>query len=336
VAGKAKKGKAFDIDAIEKLDLDSLLGSVEHYSVGGVKTASDIADIQRIPIGYSSVDKFLGGGFPRGRITEISGQEGSGKTLLAMAAVAGTQKLGDLAVWIDAENTFDPQWAEINGVDINKMIIVVPESGDKGYELVKQFVASNKFGVVVVDSVAGMIPEAELLGEVGDANIGLHARLNGSAMKHLGAIMPHRPRTALLLINQFRSNIGQMGHGPQNVTTGGKAIPFYCTVRLWLRRQYIINSSGDTTGVDIEVSTKKAKITGMKDRSKATFRVDFDYGIDFAQDVLDILLVSGALRKAGAWFTYEGTDPFKVQGEYAVKQLIRQNLDGWRSQLASS
>lgn len=326
------KKRELDFDALERLSDEDALKYIQQD--GKLWFASSLETVARLPTEYSTIDTLLGGGFPRGRITEIFGPESSSKTVLTLGLVATTQRNGGRVAWIDAERSYDKLWGELNGVDNSSLFMAIPDDGDEGYELVKTLVGSGKFDLVVVDSVANMVPRAELVGAIGDAQVGLHARLNGSAMRQLSTLLSKRLRTALVLINQIRSNVNTTGMGPQTSTTGGRAIPFYASLRLGLRQmQFLKQGEENTVGGEFQALVKKAKITGIKAQSKALFRVDFDHGLDYAFDILDQAEEAGLVIKSGAW--YSDKDGNRLgQGVETAKKTIRENMAQWRSRLA--
>lgn len=308
---KKKKGEKLSLEELEKRLLAELGDEV-------FLRGSDVEDLSPIPTGLMSVDKLLGGGFRRGRFTEIYGAPSSSKTLLVLAAMAEAQKQGGIAVFIDLERTFDKAWAKKNGVDIEALRYILPESGEQAWDLLEQYLASGEVDFIGLDSVAQLVPTAEMEDEMGHANIGLAARMNAKAMRRL---TPRLGRTAVVLINQLRGNVAPGGYGPSETTAGGKAIPFYAAIRLRMRRIAYIESAGVKVGGRFNIRVEKCKVTGMKPYSMVEFEVDFDTGLDFAKDILSRAINENIIKKAGAWFSIEGQEE-KFQGERAIKDYL--------------
>jgi recombination protein RecA len=297
-----------------------------------VNLGSEEPRVGRVPSRLFTVNEVLGGGYPRGRMTEIYGKEGSSKSSLALDAIASAQELGGEAILIDTENTFDPEWAQKHGVNIEQLRVVHPTTGELAYEITRKYLATGKIDIIVVDSVANIVPNAELEGEIADANIGLQARLNAKAMRLLTNLLPYNQRTAILLVNQIRGNVVPGGYGPSEITSGGKAIPFYCTLRMSTRRIEWIRAGEVVTGARFQVEVIKAKLTGMSNKAVAVFDVDFAYGLDYAAEALGRAVERGLIAKAGSWYT-DVDNGHRVQGEKAVKDYIRQNLATWRERV---
>jgi recombination protein RecA len=331
----------------DRLSLEELEASLrEEFGEDFITTADKVEDVARIPTGLVGMDRTLGGGIPRGRITEIYGPSSSSKTTLCLGIIAQAQKLGGNCVFIDAEKTFDKGWAELNGVDLKTLKLIEPTHGDQAWNVIESFIATNEVDVLVLDSIANCIPRAELDGNIGDANIGLHARLNSQAMRtvtsYFGAGENKNHRTALILINQERKAVstGPASYGgPQNTTTGGTAIPYYATLRLELRRMSWVTRGGEdnVVGAQMRMRPIKAKITGVKPRASCLFEIDFDRGLDTAKDVLIGGIAMGFIKKKGAWFEIEGVEK-PLQGEAAVKDYLRDSglLNDFRERLLNA
>jgi recombination protein RecA len=261
-----------------------------------------------IPTGIWSVDHdLLGiGGVPRGRIIEIFGPEASGKTTLALRIVGAAQAAGELAAYIDAENSVDPKWASTNGVNVKALMISQPDSGEEALGILDMLVESAAFGVIVVDSVAALVPQAELDGEIGDANVGLQARLMSQAMRMLRSKI-NKNKTVVIFINQIREKIGVMFGSPET-TTGGRALKFYSSVRLDMRR---IGAIKDGSGDDAPIIGNRTRIKAVKNKVGTPFRevemdLLFDRGLDVTGNLLDNAVDYGIVEKSGAWYSIGG------------------------------
>ncbi len=276
-------------------------------------------DVETIPTGSLSLDIALGGGVPKGRIIEIYGPESSGKTTLTLHVVAEVQKAGGVAAFIDAEHALDPAYAKRIGVDTEKLLVSQPDSGEQALEIVETLVRSNAVDIVVIDSVAALVPQAEIEGDMGDSHMGLQARLMSQALRKLTAIIS-RSKCTVVFINQLRMKIGVMFGNPET-TTGGNALKFYASVRMDIRRTSQIKSAEEVLGNRVRVKVVKNKIAPPF--REAEFDIMFNQGISREGDVLDLAIAKGILTKAGAWIAYEGTNV--AQGREAGKQYLKDN-----------
>lgn len=278
------------------------------------------AAVEVIPTGSLSLDIALGvGGIPRGRITEIYGPEASGKTTLCQHIISEAQKRGGNAVFIDVEHAFDPAYAARCGVDIDNLYIAQPDTGEQALEIAEALVRSNAIDVVVVDSVAALVPRAEIEGEMGDAHVGLHARLMSQALRKLAGAVK-QSNTAFIFTNQLRQKIGVMFGNPET-TTGGMALRFYASVRLDMRRVEAIKDGNEIIGNRTRVTVTKNKVAPPF--RKAEFDIMYNEGISKAGDVLDIAVAHDIVEKRGAFYLYGETR--LGQGRENAKQFLREN-----------
>ncbi len=293
------------------------------YGRGAIMKMGDevVEDIDVIPTGSIGLNNALGvGGYPKGRIIEIYGPESSGKTTLAIHAIAEAQKRGGIAAIIDAEHAFDRFYAQKLGVDVNNLLISQPDNGEQALEIAEQLIRSAAVDIVVVDSVAALTPKSEIEGEMGDRNMGLHARLMSQAMRKLtGAIA--RTNTTCIFINQLREKIGQM-FGPVETTTGGNALKFYASVRIDIRSRTAIKGSDDKVfGRRTAVKVVKNKVAPPFKRCE--FDIMFGEGISRSGEILDLGVDYDIIAKSGSWFSYNGTKI--AQGRDAAKMVIADN-----------
>lgn len=308
------KIKALDI-AVSQLEKQFGRGSIvrlgdESFRVG----------IKAIPSGSLSLDIAMGiGGFPRGRVVEIFGPESSGKTTLALNVVANAQKIGGIACFIDAEHALDPDFAKLIGVDIDNLLVSQPDSAEQALEICESLVRSNAVDVIVIDSVAALVPKAEIEGEMGDSHMGLQARLMSQALRKLTAIIS-RSRTLVIFINQIRDKIGVMFGSPET-TTGGRALKFYSTMRLDIRRISTIKEKEEHVGNRVKVKVVKNKLSAPF--KIAEFDILFKEGFSREGDILDLALEEKLVQKSGAWFSMDGEN--LGQGRENTRQYMKEH-----------
>lgn len=276
-------------------------------------------EVEVIPSGSLSLDIALGGGYPKGRVIEIYGPESSGKTTLTLHAIAEIQKQGGTAAFVDAEHALDPAYARKVGVDTDNLLVSQPDNGEQALEIVETLVRSNAVDIVVVDSVAALVPQAEIDGDMGDAHMGLQARLMSQALRKLTGIIS-KSKTTVIFINQIRMKIGVMFGNPET-TTGGNALKFYASVRLDIRRIGQIKSGEDIIGNRTKVKIVKNKIAPPF--KTAEFDIMYNEGISKTGDVLDLAVQYGVIGKAGAWFDYN--EQKIAQGREAAKVYLKEN-----------
>ncbi|MBR4496950.1 MAG: recombinase RecA [Acholeplasmatales bacterium] len=303
--------------------LEQALKLIEkEYGKGSVMRLGDEVDrkIEVIPTGSISLDKALGvGGYPKGRIIEIYGPESSGKTTFALHAIANAQKNGGYAAFIDAEHALDPVYAKALGVDVENLILSQPDSGEQALEITEALIKSGSIDVIVIDSVAALVPEAELNGDMGDSHVGLHARLMSQAMRKLAGVI-NKTKCVAIFINQIREKVGVMFGNPET-TTGGRALKFYASVRLEIRRGEAIKDGATILGNRTSIKVVKNKVAPPF----KTAEVDIIYGkgISYVGEIVDLGVQAGIIQKAGAWFSYEGA---KIgQGRENTKDYLENN-----------
>ena len=304
--------------------LDAALAQIEkQYGKGSVMKLGDSAatmNIEAVPTGSLSLDLALGiGGMPKGRIVEIYGPESSGKTTVALHVVAEVQKQGGIAGFIDAEHALDPVYAQKIGVDIDNLYISQPDNGEQALEITETMVRSGAVDVVIVDSVAALVPRAEIDGEMGDAHVGLQARLMSQALRKLTAVIS-KTNCVVIFINQLREKVGVMFGNPET-TTGGRALKFYSSVRLDVRRIETLKVSGEVVGNRTRVKVVKNKVAPPF--KEAEFDIMFGEGISGEGDILDLAANYDIVQKSGAWYAYQGE---KIgQGRENAKMFLKNN-----------
>jgi recombination protein RecA len=276
-------------------------------------------NVETTPTGSLSLDLALGGGIPRGRIIEIYGPESSGKTTLTLHAIAEIQKQGGTAAFIDAEHALDPAYAKRIGVDVENLLLSQPDNGEQALEITETLVRSSAVDLIVVDSVAALVPRAEIEGDMGDPQMGLQARLMSQALRKLTGVIS-RSKTTVIFINQIRMKIGVMFGNPET-TTGGNALKFYASVRMDIRRISQIKSGDSVIGNRARVKVVKNKIAPPF--REAEFDIMYNQGISTSGDILDLAVNNNIVEKAGAWFSYNGE---KIgQGREAAKTYLQEN-----------
>ncbi len=297
----------------------------KQHGKGSIMRLGDDASrvgIETVPTGSLALDLALGvGGLPRGRIVEIYGPEGSGKTSLSLHVIAEAQKGGGLVSFIDAEHALDPTYAKAVGVDIDNLLVSQPDTGEQALEITDTLVRSGAMDVIVVDSVAALVPRAELEGEMGDTHVGLQARLMSQALRKLAGSV-NRSKTILIFINQLREKVGVMFGSPET-TPGGRALKFYSSVRLDVRRIESLKDGGEVVGSRVRVKVVKNKVSAPF--RNAEFDIQYGTGISKEGSLLDVAIDHGIVRKSGAWFIY-GDDQLG-QGRENAKQFLAENAD---------
>jgi recombination protein RecA len=303
---------------------DALKAIEKEYGKGSIMRLGDRADvsIDAIPSGSLSLDQALGiGGYPKGRIVEIFGPESSGKTTLALHAIAECQKQGGRCAFIDAENAIDPQYAKHLGVNIDELILSQPDSGEQALDITELLIKSGAIDLVVIDSVAALVPQAELDGEMGDASVGLQARLMSKAMRKLAGAMNHSSTTAIF-INQLREKVGIMFGNPET-TPGGRALKFYASVRLDVRRGETLKNGTEAYGNVVKIKVVKNKVAPPF--KMALVNMIYGEGISHLDEVINLAIDHEIIDKAGAWFSYNGE---KIgQGFNSVREYMKNNPD---------
>jgi len=303
--------------------LEAAISQIEkHFGKGAIMRlgATGISEVSIIPSGSIGLDAALGvGGYPRGRIVEIFGPEASGKTTLALTAIAEAQKMGGNAAFIDAEHALDPGYAERLGVKINDLLISQPDTGEQGLEVAETLVRSGAVDIIAIDSVAALVPKAELEGDMGDTLPGLQARLMSQALRKLAAAIS-KSQTIVMFINQMRMKIGVMFGSPET-TTGGQALKFYSSVRLDIRRIETIKHAEEFIGSRVRVKVVKNKLAPPF--KQAEFDIYFNEGISKVGELVDLGVEKAIIEKAGAWYSYGGN---RIgQGRENAKEYLRAN-----------
>ena len=305
--------------------LNETLKQIEKlYGKGAVMRLGDreSVDVDAIPTGSLLLDEAIGvGGYPKGRIIEIFGPESSGKTTLALHAIAECQKMGGRAAFIDAEHAIDPIYAKNLGVDINELILSQPDNGEQALEIVEMLANSGGVNLIIVDSVAALVPQAELDGEMGDSSVGLQARLMSKAMRKIAGIL-NKKECAVIFINQLREKVGVM-YGNPETTSGGRALKFYASVRIDIRRTEAIKQGSEIVGNTCRVKIVKNKVSPPF--KQCEIDIIYGQGISKQAEVLDRAVELGIVKKSGSWFEYNGNKI--AQGRDAAKTYLKENED---------
>ena len=297
---------------MEKIEKDFGKGSIMRMS------SAEVADVQVIPTGSITLDMALGvGGYPKGRVIEIYGPESSGKTTLAIHAIAEAQKAGGIAAFIDAEHAFDSSYAQQLGVDVDNLLISQPDNGEQALEIADSLIRSSAIDIIVIDSVAALTPKAEIEGEMGDAKMGLQARLMSQALRKLTSSIS-KTKTVCIFINQLRDKIGVV-YGNPETTTGGNALKFYASVRIDIRRVSVIRTARNSSAP--APASKWSKTRWRPPFKKAEFDIMFGEGISKIGEIIDLGVDYGIIKKSGSWFSYG--DRKIGQGRDSVKELLK-------------
>ncbi len=318
-----KEEKKTEIHADKKKALELALSQIEkQFGKGSIMTLSQnvTVQIEAIPTGSLALDAAIGvGGVPKGRVIEIYGPESSGKTTLTLSIINQIQKQGGVAAFIDAEHAFDSSYAKTLGVKLDDLLVSQPDTGEQALEIAETLVRSNAVDLVVIDSVAALTPRAEIEGEMGDSHMGLQARLMSQALRKLTATIS-KSKTCVIFINQIRMKIGVMFGSPET-TTGGRALKFYASVRIDLRRVESIKKGEDIVGNVVKAKIVKNKVAAPF--REALFEIYFDEGISRTSDILDLGIKEGLIVKSGSWFSYENE---KIgQGRDSAKVFLKEN-----------
>lgn len=306
--------------------LDNALKKIEKdYGKGAIMRLGDVVDrmnIEVISSGCLAIDLAVGvGGFPRGRVIEIYGPESSGKTTVALHAIAEAQKAGGIAAFIDAEHALDPVYARNLGVDIDNLLVSQPDCGEQALEITESLVRSGAVDMIVVDSVAALVPKAEIEGEMGDAHVGLQARLMSKALRKLTGIIS-KSRAVVIFINQLREKVGIMFGNPET-TTGGRALKFYSTIRLDVRKGEVIKQNNENVGSRTKVKVVKNKVAPPF--KTAEFDLMYGTGVSYEGTLIDIGVSMDIIKKSGAWYSYN--DERMGQGKEAAKDYLREHKE---------
>jgi recombination protein RecA len=317
-----KNAEVAKASAARERDLEAAISSItKAYGDGSIMRLGDaraLRQIEVIPTGALAIDLALGvGGVPRGRVVEIFGPESSGKTTLMLHVIANAQKAGGLAAFIDAEHAFDPGYAKKLGVNLDDLLVSQPDSGEEALTICETLARSNALDVIVIDSVAALVPKAELEGEMGMATMGMQARLMSQAMRKLTAILA-KSKTTCVFTNQLREKVGVMFGNPET-TPGGKALKFYASVRIDIRRKETIkDAAGNATGNHVKVKIVKNKVAPPF--AEAEFDIIYNHGIDKEGSILDVGIEAGVVEKKGAWLQFNGE--LIGQGKDAAKKAL--------------
>jgi len=311
-------------EPIERKDLEEAVEEIkQRFGEGAIMKLKEarVADVDVVSTGSISLDTALGvGGIPRGRVTEIYGPEGGGKTTLALHILAEAQKKGGVGAFVDAEHALDPDWAKIVGVNIEDLLISQPDSGEQALQIVETLVKSGQVDVIVVDSVAALVPQAEIAGEMGEFQIGLQARLMSQALRKLSGIIS-KTKTIVIFLNQTRMKIGVYGYGNPETTPGGLALKFYASVRIDLRRIAQIKKGDEIIGNRVKAKIVKNKVAAPFKTTE--FDIHYNEGISKFSDILNTGLKLGIIKKQGTWLEYENKK--LGQGLEASKKFLKEN-----------
>jgi recombination protein RecA len=324
-AADAKAAEAAKLTATRQRDLDAAISSItKAYGDGSIMRLGDaraLRQIEVIPTGALAVDLALGvGGIPRGRVIEIFGPESSGKTTLMLHVIASAQKAGGLAAFIDAEHALDAAYAKRLGVNLDDLLVSQPDSGEEALSICETLARSNALDVIVIDSVAALVPKAELEGEMGMATMGMQARLMSQALRKLTAILA-KAKTTCVFTNQMREKVGVMFGNPET-TSGGKALKFYASVRIDIRRKDTLkDAAGNAIGNHVKVKIVKNKVAPPF--AEAEFDILYNHGINKEGSILDVGIESGAVEKKGAWLQFEGA--LIGQGKEAAQKALAES-----------
>lgn len=320
---KATNAKGIEFDKDKKEALEAAMLQIEkNYGKGSVMKLGEKAhmQIEALPTGALSLDYALGiGGLPKGRIIEIYGPESSGKTTVALHVIAEAQKRGGEVAFVDAEHALDPSYAKKLGVNVEELIVSQPDTGEQALEIAEMLVRSNAIDVIVIDSVAALVPKSEIEGEMGDSHVGLHARLMSQALRKLAGVIA-RTNTIAIFINQLREKVGVI-YGNPEVTTGGRALKFYSTVRLEVRKQELIKQGTEILGARTKVKVVKNKVAPPF--KEAEFDIMYGEGISKIGCILDIGAACGIIQKSGTWYNYE--EERIGQGRENAKQFLKEH-----------
>jgi len=307
----------------KKKALELALSQIEkQFGKGAIMRMGDGVnlEIEVIPTGIISLDRALGvGGLPRGRVTEVYGPESSGKTTLTLSIIAQGQKSNGVAAFIDAEHAFDPSYAKLIGIKLEDLLISQPDTGEQALEIVEALVRSNAVDLVVIDSVAALVPRAEIEGQMGDSQIALQARLMSQALRKLTAAIS-KSKTCIVFINQIRMKIGVMFGSPE-VTPGGRALKFYSSVRIDLRKIATVTDQSGVTGIRVRGKIVKNKVAPPF--KEAIFEIMYNEGVSKTGAIIDAAIDEGIIKKAGSWFSYK--DKNLAQGKEQLRSLLREN-----------
>ncbi|MFE1469518.1 recombinase RecA [Nocardiopsis dassonvillei] len=305
--------------------LETALAQIERqFGKGSIMRLGDDdrPPVESIPTGAIALDVALGiGGLPRGRVVEIYGPESSGKTTVALHAVASAQRMGGIAAFVDAEHALDPEYAKKIGVNTDDLLLSQPDTGEQALEIVDMLIRSGAVSTIVIDSVAALVPRAEIEGEMGDSHVGLQARLMSQALRKIAGAL-HQTNTTAIFINQLREKVGVMFGSPET-TTGGKALKFYASVRLDVRRIETLKDGTDAVGNRTRVKVVKNKVAPPF--KQAEFDILYGVGVSREGSLIDLGVEHGIVRKSGAWYTYEGTQ--LGQGKENARNFLRENAD---------